>query len=125
MVPHLVAPECNRISRLIWGLNPEIRTLVRSNNPKTYEDTIEAGMAIAAEISHQKDDINKKRKWSHDGPSGRQEDNNKKFVRRDNVREINPCKTCGRRHPGKCRFDIPNCSNCKKPGHTTTNCTEI
>jgi hypothetical protein len=37
---------------------------------------------------------------------------------------MNLCKTCGKRHLGKCCFESPNCSNCKKPGHTAVNCTE-
>jgi hypothetical protein len=51
MVPHLV-----RISKFIWGINPEIRTIIRSSNPKTYEDTVEAGAVIAAWMIYQEDD---------------------------------------------------------------------
>ena len=39
---------------------------------------------------------------------------------------VSPCPTCGRHHPGECRYNnnSPRCYNCNKPGHYARECRE-
>ncbi|GKF82952.1 reverse transcriptase domain-containing protein, partial [Tanacetum coccineum] len=45
LVPHLVAPEKNRIERYIYGLAPQIRRMVAATEPTTIQSAVlKAGM---------------------------------------------------------------------------------
>ncbi|XP_076934342.1 uncharacterized protein LOC143600580 [Bidens hawaiensis] len=61
-VPHLVTPEDNRIHRFIWGLPVEYRTFIKSTNPQTFYEAIEAGYSIAVELDRETVDNNKRKK---------------------------------------------------------------
>jgi hypothetical protein len=41
LVPHLVTPETKRIQRYIWGLVPQIRSMVTTARPATMEEAME------------------------------------------------------------------------------------
>ncbi|XP_076895239.1 uncharacterized protein LOC143547793 [Bidens hawaiensis] len=61
LVPHLVIPESNKVTRYIWGLPREIRDMVRSNLPQTADSAMElAGYLMNGLIRNQEEDKNDK-----------------------------------------------------------------
>ncbi|KAI3732765.1 hypothetical protein L1987_63973 [Smallanthus sonchifolius] len=46
IVPHLVTPEFKRIERYIWGLVPQIRSMVTSANPTTMQSVVQLAHSL-------------------------------------------------------------------------------
>ncbi|KAK1427944.1 hypothetical protein QVD17_16705 [Tagetes erecta] len=69
LVPHLVTPESKRIGRYVWGLIPQIRGMVKSAKPGTFQSTVELAGALTDEVvrcERQKGgetSVGTKRKW--------------------------------------------------------------
>ncbi|MFS7929781.1 putative transcription factor interactor and regulator CCHC(Zn) family [Helianthus anomalus] len=49
VVPYLVEPEFKRIERFIWGLAPEILSMVTSSKPPTISEAIDLAVALTEE----------------------------------------------------------------------------
>ncbi|KAJ9544597.1 hypothetical protein OSB04_024304 [Centaurea solstitialis] len=47
LVPHLVAPEQNRVDRYVWGLSPIIRGNVTAADPKTLQEAVNLANRLA------------------------------------------------------------------------------
>lgn len=115
LVPHLVTPASNAISKYIYGLVSEIRDNVKSAFPQTLESAVEIagvlteGMVRTHEEKKEKELAEKEIKKS-DKPTGH---SNTNF-------SIPKCSFCKRRHKGSC--DKKFCNNCKIKGHTTEEC---
>ncbi|GJV34226.1 hypothetical protein Tco_1394626 [Tanacetum coccineum] len=75
-VPHMVTLEDKRINRYIWGLAPEIRTMVTSANPSTIQSTVVlanrlTNCAIRYEVLKKDNVGNKKREENQSRNRGR------------------------------------------------------
>ncbi|KAD4385304.1 hypothetical protein E3N88_25472 [Mikania micrantha] len=121
LVPHLVTPESKRIGRYIWGLIPQIRGIVRSARPATFQSTIELSGILTDEarrVAEQQgsSSIGGKRKWSSYHPTGKTDERNvkrfdgntkkvgdKQASNTSNYKGNAPwCNHCKRDHYGKC-----------------------
>ncbi|KAJ0796101.1 putative transcription factor interactor and regulator CCHC(Zn) family [Helianthus annuus] len=49
VVPYLVEPEFKRIERFIWGLAPQILSMVTASKPPTISEAIDMGVALTEE----------------------------------------------------------------------------
>ncbi|XP_076936543.1 uncharacterized protein LOC143603698 [Bidens hawaiensis] len=127
LVPHLVTPEYNKVTKYIYGLPKEIRDHVRSHLPASIEL---AGYLMESMIRN-KDEEKKMVVERKKENNGRQ-----KFGRgREGSSVFNRplCKNCGKKHDGKClkptskvdvrKFDpYSTCNFCKRPGHKEEDC---
>jgi hypothetical protein len=125
LVPHLVTPESQRISRYLNGLSKEIQGLTRASNPKTYADAVRAAYAqteVARRYSVQKENENSKRK----APSAPQASvRNRKRKNSNGLKQS--CSKCGNFHKGACAKN-PNaklCSICHFYGHSVDTCNKL
>ena len=50
LVPHLATTEEQLINRFIRGLPSEMRVFIKSKSPKTFSETVETGVIMAAEM---------------------------------------------------------------------------
>ncbi|XP_076942530.1 uncharacterized protein LOC143612428 [Bidens hawaiensis] len=139
LVPHLVTPEYNKVTRYIYGLPKEIRDHVRSHMPATTESAIElAGYLMESMIRNKEEErkvvVEKKR----------ENDEKKKFERgkeRSSVFNRPLCKNCGKKHEGICLKPTPKtdrqghkeedcrkklivCFDCGERGHFSAECTK-
>ncbi|KAI3704076.1 hypothetical protein L1987_74283 [Smallanthus sonchifolius] len=138
LVPHMVTPEYKKVERYLWGLAPQIRSLVTSSNPmdaksaitlafKLRDNAVRDGLFGKKETEEGKS--GEKRKWF--GKPINQKKNQiykrpetmKAFVA--NTVEQNGylgarprCDKCGYHHSGKCT----QCGKCKKYGHLAHKC---
>ncbi|XP_076903767.1 uncharacterized protein LOC143558916 [Bidens hawaiensis] len=131
LVPHLVTPEYNKVTRYIYGLPEEIRDHVRSHMPATIESAVELAGYLMESMIRNKDEekkgvLEKKR----------ENDEKRRFEKgkeRSNVFNRPMCKNCGKRHEGRClkltpktdvrKFDpFSTCNFCKRLGHKEEDC---
>ncbi|XP_076882704.1 uncharacterized protein LOC143531250 [Bidens hawaiensis] len=131
LVPHLVMPKYNKVTRYIYGLPKEIRGHVRSHMPATVESAIELVGYLMESMIRNKDEekkgvLEKKR----------ENDEKRRFERvkeRPNMFNRPMCKNCGKKHEGRClnptpktdvrKFDLfSTCNFCKRPGHKEEDC---
>ncbi|XP_076958261.1 uncharacterized protein LOC143633938 [Bidens hawaiensis] len=122
-VPHLVTPEDNRIHRFIWGLPVEYRTLIKSTNPQTCYEAIEAGYSIAVELDREKVENNKRKREEYKKPENQNRTQRLNPKRGNFKREPNQCLKCGKRHFGICAIGNV-CYRCRRPGHVISECPE-
>ncbi|XP_076881138.1 uncharacterized protein LOC143529179 [Bidens hawaiensis] len=131
LVPHLVTPEYNKVTRYIYGLSKEIRDHVRSHMPATIESAIELAGYLMESMIRNKDEEKK-------GvlENKRENEEKRRFERvkeRSNVFNRPMCKNCGKKHEGRClkptpkvdvrKFDpFSTCNFCKRPGHKEEDC---
>ncbi|XP_076957890.1 uncharacterized protein LOC143633468 [Bidens hawaiensis] len=116
IVPHLVTPESNKVTRYIYGLPIEIRDLVRSHMPSTKEYAMElAGYLMDGMIKNR----DEKKKDDGKTPVGGKVRKVEKKREEAFVYSHPVCKSCGMRHFGRCLRPTNTviCSFCKKPGH--------
>ncbi|XP_024962356.1 uncharacterized protein LOC112502633 [Cynara cardunculus var. scolymus] len=110
-VEHQVNTEMRKVNLFVDGLNRELRRLVGMSKPTTFQDAVE--LATLAEKDSYVPDASKKRKINQTGPG--------KFKRTQvfggKSGELTACATCGRNHPGECRFGKGVCFTYGKPGH--------
>jgi hypothetical protein len=143
LCPTMVTPEYKKIERYIWGLAPQIQSMVTSATPSTIQ--------IAIRLAHQLTDqgvrqgtlvegdsfeknCDNKRKWGNDSDETHAHQVQKK---QETVKvyvagptERNPrggyhgnlpkCDGCGYHHRGTC--EEFKCKRCNRFGHTTKNC---
>ncbi|XP_076921005.1 uncharacterized protein LOC143582284 [Bidens hawaiensis] len=131
LVPHLVTPEYNKVTRYIYGLPKEIRDHVRSHMPATIESAVELAGYLMESMIRNRDEEKKgvvEKKRENDGRQKFGKGNEKTMVFNRPL-----CKNCGKRHDGRCmgptvrtdvrKFDpFSTCNFCKRPGHEEENC---
>ncbi|XP_076893089.1 uncharacterized protein LOC143545013 [Bidens hawaiensis] len=126
IVPHLVTPENNKVTRYIWGLPKEIRDMVRSSLPQTIDSAMELAGYMMNGLIRTREEERKENVFKKEVAFKRNDRGNKKPYRREkkNSQSLVPlCKICNRRHIGKCKFNQSvTCTNCKQVGHATTDC---
>ncbi|XP_024974770.1 DNA-binding protein HEXBP-like [Cynara cardunculus var. scolymus] len=105
-----------KVNRFVDGLKRELRRLVGMSKPTTFQDAVE--LATLAEKDSYVPDASKKRKINQAGTE--------KFKRTQVVGgksgAITACATCGRNHPGECRYGKGVCFTCGKPWHMSREC---
>ncbi|XP_076923571.1 uncharacterized protein LOC143585745 [Bidens hawaiensis] len=131
LVPHLVTPEYNKVTRYIYGLPKEILDHVRSHMPASIESAIELSGYLMESMIRNKDEEKRmvvERKRENDGRQkfGKGREGSSVFNR--------PlCKNCGKKHDGRClkptpkvdvrKFDLySTCNFCKRPRHKKEDC---
>ncbi|KAJ0509396.1 putative nucleotidyltransferase, Ribonuclease H [Helianthus annuus] len=147
VVPYMVTPEFKRIERFIWGLAPQIISMVTSSKPATITEAIDLSVALTEEAIrlNKFDDVETKKKETHVESSG---GNKRKFSNFKQgtsgvVKKGEPstpaqatagtgkkgkgymgtqpkCNTCQRHHSGRCGLKV--CEACGKPGHSKDSC---
>ncbi|KAD5317282.1 hypothetical protein E3N88_17228 [Mikania micrantha] len=120
LVPHLVTPESNLISRYIWGLVSEIRDMVKAAMPQTIDSAVElAGLLTDGMVRTQEEKKSQEAIQKVDQSSKRPVG---KFVKKEGGSGTFPrCKTCGKKHLEKCNR-AKYCSHCKMTGHSLEEC---
>ncbi|XP_076922783.1 uncharacterized protein LOC143584663 [Bidens hawaiensis] len=117
IVPHLVIPEINKVTRYIYGLPIEIHDLVRSHMLSTTEFAMElAGYLMDGMLRN----LDEKKKDDGKMPVGGKVRKTGKKREGAFVYSRSICMSCGRRHFGRCLrpTNIDVCGFCKKPGHS-------
>ncbi|KAI3775993.1 hypothetical protein L1987_45753 [Smallanthus sonchifolius] len=138
LVPHMVTPEYKKVERYLWGLAPQIRSMVTSSNPmdtksaivlayKLRDDVVRNGLFEKKETEERK--LGEKRKWV--GKPNNQF-RNQAYKRQETVKAFAAnavekrgyagpqprCDKCGYHHVGKCT----QCERCRKFGHRAQTC---
>ncbi|XP_022028342.1 uncharacterized protein LOC110929495 [Helianthus annuus] len=143
LVPYLVTPEPKRIARFIRGLAPEIKASVKASRPTTFRSAADLSLSLtlaAVRLRSLKSSEEGKRKREDDN-SRRSEKKHKGNTDHKKKSESNKgsqqtdekpkCKTCQKRHFGKCRFESKSqlkpiaCGLCKSKDHKTLDCKKI
>ncbi|XP_022014933.1 uncharacterized protein LOC110914451 [Helianthus annuus] len=134
VVPYLVEPEFKRIERFIWGLPPQILSMVTTSKPQTITEVIDLSVALTEEaIRLGKLLISEKKKETHVESSGdnkRKFTNFKKGTQANNNNNANKGRgymsilpkydNCQSHHTERCRYG--KCDNCGKVGHAKETC---
>ncbi|XP_076898112.1 uncharacterized protein LOC143551598 [Bidens hawaiensis] len=147
LVPHLVNPEYKRIEKYVWGLAPQIRSMVISSKPATIKEAIslaysltdeairmgllpKKGTSIRKAVVVEEKKVDNKRKWEgkpkHNiGNRGFKKKEAAKACPATNVAKprgyigtLPKCAKCGYHHTGGCT----QCDRCKKYGHKVATC---
>ncbi|KAI3810997.1 hypothetical protein L1987_20711 [Smallanthus sonchifolius] len=138
LVPHMVTPEHKRVERYLWGLAPQICSMVTSSNPmdaksaitlafKLRDDAVRNGVFRRKE--NEEGRSGEKRKWmgNSSNKSGKQGFKKQRTVkafaantmeRKEYDRVLPRCKKCVNQHTGECI----KCGKCDRFGHTTQAC---
>ncbi|KAI3742419.1 hypothetical protein L1987_60101 [Smallanthus sonchifolius] len=138
LVPHMVTPEYKKVERYVWGLAPQIRSLVTSSNPmdaksaitlafKLRDNAVRDGLFEKKETEGGKS--GEKRKWfgkpinQNKNQIYKRPETMKAFVantvEQSGYLGARPrCDNCGYHHSGKCT----QCGKCKKYGHLAHDC---
>ncbi|KAJ0556778.1 putative nucleotidyltransferase, Ribonuclease H [Helianthus annuus] len=153
VVPYLVTPEFKRIERYIWGLAPEIRSMVTSSHPATIRSAVSLAVSLTEDAvrmktltrkgSDKKDSVDEskssgKRKWSN-FKKGNNATNQtattqdvKAFSATVNATSSGPrkytgplpkCNKCNYHHVGTC--ESAKCKRCGKVGHKMETCRVV
>ncbi|KAM0051845.1 putative transcription factor interactor and regulator CCHC(Zn) family [Helianthus debilis subsp. tardiflorus] len=147
VVPYMVTPEFKRIERFIWGLAPQIMSMVTTSKPSTITEAIDLSVALTEEAIRLNKFLNSepKKKETHVESSG---ENKRKFsnfkqgtssvskkgdssapARAKTGAEskgngymgtLPKCDTCQYHHPGTYR--LRKCESCGKTGHSKETC---
>ncbi|KAJ0926534.1 putative nucleotidyltransferase, Ribonuclease H [Helianthus annuus] len=132
VIPYMVTPEFKRVERYIWGLHPEIRSLVSSAQPTTITQAVTLAVSLTEEAvrmekipakgsekkeTHVESTSGGKRKFSHSNKGMRV--NNNDGTNANKRREVNPPRggkaftatneTRGKGYLGT----LPKCDKCK------------
>ncbi|XP_076928619.1 uncharacterized protein LOC143592624 [Bidens hawaiensis] len=123
LVPHLVIPEYNKVTRYIYGLPKEIRDHVRSHMPATTESAIKlAGYLMESMIRNCEEE--KKTMVENDGKKRCLKPTPKVDVRKfDPYSTCNFCKRPGHKEED-CRKKLIVCFDCGERGHFSAECTK-
>ncbi|KAI3712829.1 hypothetical protein L1987_71395 [Smallanthus sonchifolius] len=130
----MVTPEYKKVERYLWGLAPQIRSLVTSSNPMDAKSAIT--LAFKLRDNAVRDGLFEKKETEE----GRSEEKRKWFGKPSNQTYKRPgtmkayaaniegqngylgtrprCDKCGYHHSEKCI----QCGKCKKYGHLAHNC---
>ncbi|KAJ0654824.1 putative transcription factor interactor and regulator CCHC(Zn) family [Helianthus annuus] len=147
VVPYMVTPEFKRIERFIWGLAPQIISMVTSSKPATITEAIDLSVALTEEAIrlNKFDETEPKKKETHVESSG---GNKRKFSnfkqgtgmvvkkgesnapaqdtaggrkKSKGYMGAQPkCNSCQRHHSGRCGLKV--CEACGKAGHLKETC---
>ncbi|MFS7983414.1 putative transcription factor interactor and regulator CCHC(Zn) family [Helianthus anomalus] len=147
VVPYMVTPEFKRIERFIWGLAPQIISMVTSSKPATITEAIDLSVALTEEaiLLDKFSDAEPKKKETHVESSG---GNKRKFSNfkqgtscvvkkgessapaqvtagsgkkgKGYMGTQPKCNTCQRYHSGRCGLKV--CEACGKTGHLKDSC---
>ncbi|KAJ0796350.1 putative transcription factor interactor and regulator CCHC(Zn) family [Helianthus annuus] len=147
VVPYMVTPEFKRIECFIWGLAPQIISMVTSSKPATITEAIDLSVALTEEAIrlNKFDEAEPKKKETHVESSG---GNKRKFsnfkqgtgvvVKKGEQNALAQdtaggrkkgkgymgaqpkCNSCQRHHSGRCRLRV--CESCGKFGHMKDFC---
>ncbi|KAJ0847259.1 putative transcription factor interactor and regulator CCHC(Zn) family [Helianthus annuus] len=147
VVPYMVTPEFKRIERFIWGLAPQIISMVTSSKPATITEAINLIVALTEEAirlnkfsgveqkkkeTHVESSGGNKRKFSNfkQGTSGvvKKEESSTPAQATAGTGRIGKgymgthpkCNTCQRHHSGRCGLKV--CEACGKTGHSKDTC---
>ncbi|KAF5767619.1 putative transcription factor interactor and regulator CCHC(Zn) family [Helianthus annuus] len=150
VVPYMVTPVFKRIEHFIWGLAPQIISMVTSSKPATITEAIDLSVALTEEAIrlNKFDEAEPKKKETHVESSG---GNKRKFsnfkqgtsgvvkkgeasmpaqVTAGSGRKgkgymgTQPkCNTCQRHHSGRCGLKV--CAACGNTGHLKDSCWAI
>ncbi|KAJ0603514.1 putative nucleotidyltransferase, Ribonuclease H [Helianthus annuus] len=129
VVPYLVEPEFKRIERYIWGLAPQILSMVTTSKPTEIGEAIDLAVALTEEALRQgkfdEPELNKKetageasgsnkRKFSHFKKGSRGKNNNGKGQNSKEVKETKAYVTTTTNNPGKKSYTgtAPKCNKC-------------
>ncbi|KAJ0818129.1 putative transcription factor interactor and regulator CCHC(Zn) family [Helianthus annuus] len=121
VVPTLASPEPVLISRYIWGLISEIRSIVKAARPRTIDDAVELANTLTDELVRTREEDRKKELAQKITQGFRVGNNNNKFKRRGMRQSTNPpfCRNCRKNHFGRCNV---TCNFCKTMGHREEDC---
>ncbi|XP_076903096.1 uncharacterized protein LOC143558055 [Bidens hawaiensis] len=121
IVPHLVTPEINKVTRYIFGLPIEIHDHVRSHMPSSTESAVELAGYLMDGMIRNRDE---RKKDDGKTPVGGKIKKTEKKREGGFVYTRPFCKTCGRRHFGKCQRPLSTitCNYCKRLGHIEADC---
>ncbi|KAJ0513979.1 putative nucleotidyltransferase, Ribonuclease H [Helianthus annuus] len=147
VVPYMVTPEFKRIERFIWGLAPQIISMVTSSKPATITEAIDLSVALTEEAIrlNKFDEIEPKKKETHVESSG---GNKRKFssLKQSTGMVVKKgessapaqdsaggrkkgkgymgaqpkCNSCQKHHSGRCGLKV--CEACGKVGHLKETC---
>ncbi|KAJ0947472.1 putative transcription factor interactor and regulator CCHC(Zn) family [Helianthus annuus] len=147
VVPYMVTPEFKRVERFIWGLAPQIISMVTMSKPATITEAIDLSISLTEEAirlnKFSKDDQRKKethvellgenkRKFSNfkqgtSSGSKRSEPNPPTRAKTGDENRgkgymgtLPKCGTCQFHHPGPCR--LRKCESCGRTGHSKETC---
>ncbi|KAJ0481094.1 putative nucleotidyltransferase, Ribonuclease H [Helianthus annuus] len=147
VVPYMVTPEFKRIERFIWGLAPQIISMVTSSKPATITEAIDLSVALTEEAIrlNKFDEAEPKKKETHVESSGGNKRKFSNFKQGTGVvvkkGESNApaqdtagsrkkgkgymgaqprCNSCQRHHSGRCGLKV--CEACGKTGHLKETC---
>ncbi|KAJ0481093.1 putative nucleotidyltransferase, Ribonuclease H [Helianthus annuus] len=147
VVPYMVTPEFKRIERFIWGLAPQIISMVTSSKPATITEAIDLSVALTEEAIrlNKFDEAEPKKKETHVESSGGNKRKFSNFKQGTGVvvkkGESNApaqdtadsrkkgkgymgaqprCNNCQRHHSGRCGLKV--CEACGKTGHLKETC---
>ncbi|KAI3797626.1 hypothetical protein L1987_32886 [Smallanthus sonchifolius] len=128
LVPHMVPTEGKKIDRYIWGLAPQMRGMVTSNEPTTLKAAILQAGQLTDEMVRSgvlvKKGSSRKREWAEKKFSADKKPKTAKaFVaivpeRRTYTGPLPKCNKCPLHHNGACT----QCTKCKRFGHLANVC---
>ena len=134
IVPYMVDPEFKRIERFIWGLAPQIMSMVTTSKPATITEAINLSVVLTEEaIRMNKFSTSEEKKETHVESSGdnkrklanfkqgtQMSSDNKAKKRKEYMGKLPKCDRCRRHHTGRCKNG--KCDNCGKVGHNRETC---
>ncbi|KAF5756737.1 putative nucleotidyltransferase, Ribonuclease H [Helianthus annuus] len=150
VVPYMVTPEFKRIERFIWGLAPQIISMVTSSKPATITEAIDLSVALTEEAIrlNKFDEAEPKKKETHVESSGGNKQKFSNFKQgtsgvlkkgeastpaqvtagsgkkgKGYMGTQPKCNTCQRHHSGRCGLKV--CEACGKTGHLKESCWAI
>ncbi|XP_021979340.1 uncharacterized protein LOC110875451 [Helianthus annuus] len=130
LIPYLITLESKRITRFIGGLATEIKGMVKSSKPATFRSAMDQALSLTEDLKRvraAKTDGDHKR-MRDDTPT---RDSNKGKIGssyyQSKPTEAKPeCKTCRKRHVGKCQHNQPKgCGICKQIDNKSLECKDL
>ncbi|XP_035845261.1 N66 matrix protein-like [Helianthus annuus] len=146
-LPYMVTPEFKHVERFIWGLAPQIMSMVTTSKPATITEAIALSISLTEEAirlnQFSKDD--QKKKETHVESSGENKPKFSNFKQgtssgskrsksntparaktggenrgKGYMGTLPKCGICQFHHPGPCR--LRKCESCGKKGHSKETC---
>ncbi|KAJ9544937.1 hypothetical protein OSB04_024644 [Centaurea solstitialis] len=133
LVPHLVAPEQNRVDCYVWGLSPIIRGNVTAADPKTLQEAVNLANRLTNNPvrsgTFSSDNAKGKRKMEEParGKFGQRFNKDRKVAKNFGIQAPalekgkgpqQACDRCHRQHLGRCII----CQKCNRAGHVAQDC---